>query len=900
MPAAANPFRVTVEEVEDIEPGGLPRRPFLGEFPEEFCVGAVFGKAKTSFEELHHKRTEAGNGSYAPFENREEWELAKWLMTSGLSQEAIDQYLTLPITRDRTQVSFKNKYNFLKKIDSLPGGPEWVCDEWEITGDVADEDGKMKTEEIELWRRNPVECLRDLIGNPAFREHLKYGPEKLFTDAEGKEREYNEMWTGDWWWDVQSELPQGSTVAPIILASDKTQLSRFSGDKQAWPVYLSIGNISKEIRRQPSKRATVLVGYIPVTKLECFAKGPRRSLESYRLFHECMRTLLEPLIEAANNGVEMVCADGCVRRVHPILAAYVADHPEQCLISGCQENFCPKCAVHSSNLGEPVHSVMKEQSLVWEIVGEQVRGDKPKEFKDLGLRLIDPFWRDLPHCDIFSCFTPDLLHQLHKGVFKDHTVSWTTECIDGGADELDRRFKAMPSHPALRHFKKGITLVTQWTGTEYKEMEKVFVGAITGTADADTMRAVRAVLDFIYYAHFRSHTDESLSYLEEAWATFHQHKTVFMRHGVREHFNIPKIHSALHYALSIRKLGTTDGYDTEHSERLHIDYAKLGYAASNKRAYIKQMTVWLNRQEAIHRFQAYLDWVEPVMARSLCDTEEEEEEEDGMDVDGLEGAHDVPRYVVAKTPGLPGTSVHQLVHDFGCTDFVRTLETFLRQASRARQLPVAAQVIHDRTRFAVYRRMAVYLPALRQVARTPLKDTIRAVPAQSARPLRPAAPARFDTVLAREFPGETDLSDPLDGLCVARVRAIFRLPEAYGPRFKDPVTYVEWFTSLRQLDAETGMFKISKSTRNHRRRSSIIPITQIIRSCHLIPVWGKAMDRTWNSRNVLDRCSRFFVNPYLRHHDFVLLRYLQEKRRKASAAASLQRQGAQRRRIYNV
>ncbi len=96
-------------------------------------------------------------------------------------------------TRTRTQVSFKNKYNLLKKLDALPGGAEWVCDEWEIVGNVEDEDGKMKTEEVELWRRDPVECIRELIGNPAFKDYLKYAPEKLFVDEEGKERMYEEM-----------------------------------------------------------------------------------------------------------------------------------------------------------------------------------------------------------------------------------------------------------------------------------------------------------------------------------------------------------------------------------------------------------------------------------------------------------------------------------------------------------------------------------------------------------------------------------------------------------------------------------------------------------------------------------------------------------------------------------
>ena len=102
-------------------------------------------------------------------------------------------------------------------------------------------------------------------------------------------------------------------------------------------MYLTIGNISKEIRHQPSAHGTILLGYLPVAKLECYEES-MHSLASYRLFYYCMSRILFPIVKAGEEGVEMTCADGVVRRIFPILAAYVADFPEQCLVSCCMEN----------------------------------------------------------------------------------------------------------------------------------------------------------------------------------------------------------------------------------------------------------------------------------------------------------------------------------------------------------------------------------------------------------------------------------------------------------------------------------------------------------------------------------------------------------------------------------
>jgi hypothetical protein len=40
-------------------------------------------------------------------------------------------------------------------------------------------------------------------------------------------------------------------------------------------------------------------------------------------------------------------------------------------------------------------------------------------------------------------------------------------------------------------------------------------------------------------------------------------------------------------------LGSADGYNTEASERLYIDYAKDAYQPGNWKGYIKQMIMWL-------------------------------------------------------------------------------------------------------------------------------------------------------------------------------------------------------------------------------------------------------------------------------------------------------------------
>ncbi|KAJ7734910.1 hypothetical protein B0H14DRAFT_3613817 [Mycena olivaceomarginata] len=460
---------------------------------------------------------------------------------------------------------------FLKLPIGVAGAGEHIS----LEGDLVDEDNQFKTEVAELWFRDPIECVKELIGNPVFKHVIDYAPSKLYDHPLGRKGS-----------EVVNEMSSARcTSAPIILSSDKTRLSQFSGDKSAWPVYLTIGNINKDTRRKTSAHATILLGYLPVAKMDCYSDAAR-SVAKY--------PILRSLAEAGANGVDMTCADGMLRKVYPILAAYV-DYPEQCLVACCMENRCPVCKVLPKERGDHIPCPKRDMDETLDYIHRFENEHHNAQFKQefvtkLGLRPVPPFWAGLPHTDIFEAFTPDLLHQLHKGVFKDHLVSWCTAVTEGGEKEIDARFKSMPSHPDVRHFKNGLSMVSQWTGGEHKEMEKVFACLIAGhAAEPAVIRTAQAVIDFIYLASLESHTARSLDALGAALDTFHANKQIFLDLGVRAkqgHFNIPKLHSMEHYVAMIWLFGSLDGYNTESPERLHIDYAKAGYRASNKRDYI--------------------------------------------------------------------------------------------------------------------------------------------------------------------------------------------------------------------------------------------------------------------------------------------------------------------------
>ena len=118
-----------------------------------------------------------------------------------------------------------------------------------VTKDGIDQSNQRYT----IYYRDIINIIRFLLEHGPFENNLKYTPERYYIvrleEDESTSRVYNEMYTGNWWWRTQEQIPDGGTVIPILISSDKTVLSQHHGDMAMWPVYISIGNLDSECRR---------------------------------------------------------------------------------------------------------------------------------------------------------------------------------------------------------------------------------------------------------------------------------------------------------------------------------------------------------------------------------------------------------------------------------------------------------------------------------------------------------------------------------------------------------------------------------------------------------------------------------------------------------------------------
>jgi hypothetical protein len=307
---------------------------------------------------------------------------------------------------------------------------------------------------------------------------------------------------------------------------------------------------------------------------------------------------------------------------------------------------------------------------------------------------------------------------------------------------------------------RGICHLSRITGTEHDQISQFLLALVAGIhlpgghSISRLVRSVRAVLDFIYFARYPIHTSETLTQMNDALHTFHENRDIFISLGVRNHFDIPKLHNAGHYYKFIQLYGTADNFNTEYTERLHIDLTKDAYAATNFKDEFPQMTLWLDRKERMMQHEKYI--------RRCVETS-------GSLNSPLHVVKPFPSLVpkrnqrMAKHPTHYGVPIDIICSKYGATHFIPALSRFITQYqhpdySKA-QVEAASESIHiPFSKISVFHRLKFFsydahsLNPLDEI----VVDSIHVDPAHHDK-YDKVVPGRFDTAIIQFRDGRIDM-----------------------------------------------------------------------------------------------------------------------------------------------
>ncbi|KAI5987199.1 hypothetical protein EDD15DRAFT_2372610 [Pisolithus albus] len=433
-----------------------------------------------------------------------------------------------------------------------------------------------------------------------------------------------------------------------------------------------------------------------------------------------------------------------------------------------------------------------------------------------------PFTKDFPRADICQLLAPDILHQLVNGSFKDHLVEWVGKYLEleygkAGAKErmMDIDCRAAISRAVKISRRMGIFAVDS---SSYTGCLLVYLPAIEGHVPQDIVQTLRAFLEFCYIVRQNVITDDTLKDLRNALECFHHYREVFRDVGVQtEGFSLPRQHSLVHYEALICLFGLQTSGTSQHSNDVEDEDEHAGII--DERPALAHSDVKLARCHARGQARSV-----PALAIEL---------------------------------GIPtlSTLIPQFLYEqLNC-------ESTPLPAS-ASHLPVFTgplKVFHSATTTFVSPSDLSGIGGMRW-------ETIHTIPVWHQ------GPARYDTIFVST--DDTIFVSTDDTIFVSTDDTIFvSTDDTIFVSTDDTIFNVKHGDrSPDEPDELTGMWMVRPSFMgNGSKNLSVIHLDSIVRSAHLLPIFGhEQVPRAVNFHNSLDIYRGFYVNRFADYHAFEL------------------------------
>ncbi|KAJ7794289.1 hypothetical protein B0H14DRAFT_3557562 [Mycena olivaceomarginata] len=326
------------------------------------------------------------------------------------------------------------------------------------------------TQKYEVWFRLPLEIFEKQLANPNFKDEIDWAPKRIFKNGK---RQLTDLFSGNWAW------------------------------KQ-----------TDEIGKDPSTHGAM---FVPTTR-EYTASTAFRKFRR-QLFHASLARILDPLKPHMTVPRITRCADGHFWRVIYGIGPYIADYPEQALLT----NIVPGWFAYP-----PADNLDRQCTR------------RSHEHTDTLLEActLKELWDDFG-------IVGDLI-----GTFKDHVVEWVQEYIEETHEsaeaarilaDIDRRYFCFLSSLILMSLLEtpSIAVTTPFPGLRHFH-----------TGRGTVVKA--GIIEFCYLVRRSVIDEDTLVAIEAVIVQFDDHRGIFRATSRPDGFSLPRQHSITHYPSLIR------------------------------------------------------------------------------------------------------------------------------------------------------------------------------------------------------------------------------------------------------------------------------------------------------------------------------------------------------------
>ncbi|KAF8584946.1 hypothetical protein K439DRAFT_1646749 [Ramaria rubella] len=465
--------------------------------------------------------------------------------------------------------------------------------------------------------RDPWQWILSLLTDPTLASELMFYPVKKFLHENGTcTHLYDDVNTGQTWWNVQDQLPQEADLPhcflPLHLWMDK---GKVSSTGTMHPMLLQAGFLPHQIRNGSGNGGGVFFGYMPRV-IDPSDPADRKASEKVafglfkqEVYHKVLRIVFKSLKGPSKRGETVKCADEIACVFFPGIPIQSLDGEEavaSCATRGASADHpCPRCLVHHDDLHKcTLQGVLRTVKVMHDVYkwakNACTKAEVEKILRQHGLHLVENAFWFIANSDPYLANSYDLLHVDDIGKWGKHLWPLLLEVLGNlkKKGDLSKHMHLVPRWPNLKHF-ISVTTLEFSDGQGFLDVLKCILPCIVQLLPTSSpfVHCIRAYAHFWMLAGLHAITELQIQrikgYLESYGYWCEKLSDLYGKD-----FNFPKQHAPTHLGYDIVNKGATNNYSTCVGEGFQQE-VQQAYIQTNGKKVEGQMITIDENQEAI-------------------------------------------------------------------------------------------------------------------------------------------------------------------------------------------------------------------------------------------------------------------------------------------------------------